>query len=254
MKKWTKLALLTTPLVFVTSVYAFANERSESQASVQIQEVKPAETVVSEPNAATSSEIPNPFVVNKDQIQQQLSVTEEPTSSALTIESIKKLHIKAKTDRGELKLEYHLEGNGTPRLNGEIGTVKVHISGDKAKELMNQLLNRWDLFGVLQQTLANPNGKLNDPAIFALEEFEIEMVDGKEIELDENKLEFEAKAVQPVKTEVKIQVEKEDQEEKEKKEKHEDNGKHKGQEKQENKDKKNEKHDDDDKKDKGEDD
>lgn len=208
MKKWTKAAAVAVPLVFATSVYALANESSAYQATIQIKEVQPSQSVTEAAlTPADSLQIPNPFVVNRERIQQQVAAqtssttqTSSAASSAsadtlaeagLTIDQIRKVKIQAKTDRGGLKLEYRLEGNEMPRLDGEIGDVKVRLSGEKAKELMNQLLDRWELYGILQQILANPAAKVQSKAILALEEFEIETLDGKQIEMDENRLKSE---------------------------------------------------------------
>ncbi|GAX89964.1 hypothetical protein [Effusibacillus lacus] len=229
MHKWIKIALIGTPLVFATSLYAFANEKPISRASITIEKVQPEAVVTTEQTTSNLEEIPNPFLVSNEQSQSRQSdtvqaVAQTTANQTLSMDTIRKLHMKAKTDQGELKLEYHVEGNGTPRLNGEIGSVKVHLSGDKARDLMNNLLNRWDLLGTLQQIMANPGTKVNNKAVFALVEFEMETVDGREIEFEPDHPEAKAR------------------------QKHEDNGKHKGNGKQDGKEKKHEEHDDDDEK------
>ncbi|WP_018133457.1 hypothetical protein [Effusibacillus pohliae] len=241
MKKWAKITLLAAPLVLGSSFYAFADEKSTGQAAITIEQVKPAEPATANTSTTTATtgstsassqaEFPNPFLVQQEPQQTQTNGEQSATTTTgqrsaaaqsaanqpLSIDQIRKLQINAKSDRGDLKLEYQLEGNGTPRLNGEIGDVKVHLSGDKAKEMTNQFLTRWQLLDNLQQVLADPNGTLHAQAILALQEFELETVGGKRIELDQEKL----KAIVEGKQETKGK-------EKEAKEKREDKGKHKG--------------------------
>lgn len=255
MKKWIKATLIVTPLLLGTSVYAFATDRTANQAAIDIQEIQPAANVTaSSQTTSQPSDIPNPFVVDQAQIQQELANQPQTQQSAaqqgapLTIEQISKLNLQAKTDHGNLKIEYHVEGNGTPRLNGEIGSLKVHLSGDKAKEMLNQLLTRWNLFSTLQQVLNNPNMTVNSKVVAALNELELETKQGKKLELDGDKLKGELdhlikaplqfqtgssapKIVEPTKEEPKA---------KQWKEKQEDNGKHKGHEKFEGKNKQHE--------------
>lgn len=264
MKKWMKASLVVVPLVLGTSVYAYADQQSTNQATIQIQEAQPVQNVTASAQPVSPlSEIPNPFVVNKAQIQQQLanqqqgqSTTGTQTSTTLTIDQIKHLNIQVKTDRGDLKIEYHLEGNGTPRLNGEVGDIKLHLSGDKAKEYMNQLLTNWDLLSTLQLVLNNPNTNVNLKPILPLNKFELQTTDGRTLNFDDHKLKVELEKL-------KEHQEKPDAEKDEKPEvqakavapgltKHEDNGKHNGQEKVE-KEKKHGEHDQDDD-DQGEDD
>lgn len=257
MKKWVKTTLIVAPLVMGTSIYAFASDRSAAQASVQISEVQPADTVsASNVSVPEVPSIANPFIVNKDQIMQEVAAlqngTQSQSSQPVSIEQIRKLHIKAKTDRGDLQLDYTVEGNGTARLNGEIGELKVSLTGDKAKEALNALLTRWELFDSLQKVLADPNVKLDGKILLALQEFELETADGKKITLDDQKLKANAEQAKKQSAPIPKQLsqpvsppangiangqhkdddsQKDEDKDNKHKEKHEDNGKHKGQEK-----------------------
>lgn len=253
MKKWTKAAIVATPLVFATSVYAYASERSAGQATIQIREVQPSP--VEGQTVSEWYQIPNPFIVSRNQEQPQAesqsaagtgdSAPQPSGQTPLTIDQIEKLNMKAGTDRGELKLEYHLEGNGTPRLNGEVGGVKVHMSGDKAKEMLNQLLTRWEMYGTLERILTDPAATVDAKAILSLEDFEIEIKEGKAIKLDDAKVQIRQAGGNRI-----DEKQAEKREETQVQEKGENEGKRKGQEKH---DKKLEKHGKDHARDEGED-
>ncbi len=90
MNRWAKAVLIVAPLALGTSVYAFANDRSTIQSTIEIQEAQPVNQLnAGTPPASGLPDIPNPFVVHKDQIQQQTQ-----TRSSLSTEQRLKLNMK----------------------------------------------------------------------------------------------------------------------------------------------------------------
>jgi len=222
MKKQWKIALIAAPVIVAGSVFAFAAEGTEKEASsaesasgvshtivdsqplteTELQEVASAAPAPVEETAASGNRpegsVPqsvldsaNPFVVQQP-VEAAVAATAAGAAAGVTASAPvqKNEFVLALVKKFELKsnttqgeLKIEFERDGDGlKLEGEIGGRKIEVKGAVAEQFLTKVLASLSLNQALTAALKGQQVNLDPTVLAALEELKIELTDGRKIE------------------------------------------------------------------------